>query len=225
MPQPAPSTPHCDMGIQTKICGVTTPDALAAALAGGASHIGFVFFEKSPRNITPEAAAALAETLPSHVKSVALVVDPDDVFLDHLIGQFAKINVLQFHGSETPDRLARWKDAGRECWKAIPVRTAADVRSAAAFQGAADRILYDAKPPKGADLPGGTGQRFDWTLLRGVHHPLPWILAGGLDAANVTDAHQVTGADFFDVSSGVESAPGIKDVDKIAAFLKATRNL
>lgn len=213
------------MPVRTKICGITTPDALAAAVSSGASHIGFVFFPKSPRNISIEAARALADNLPSHIKSVGLVVDPEEEFLESLISSLPKLGALQFHGEESPSRLASLRGHGREIWKALPIRTRADVAQATRYQGAADYVLYDAKPPKGAEIPGGTGLRFDWSLLQGTRHPLPWILAGGLDAHNLPEAHRVTGADFFDVSSGVESAPGIKDVDKIAAFLKAASNL
>ncbi|MFM7028826.1 MAG: phosphoribosylanthranilate isomerase [Chakrabartia sp.] len=211
--------------IQAKICGVTTPEAIAAALAGGATHLGFVFVSKSPRFIAPEKAAALIGSLPSHVKSVGLVVDQSDDQIADLLRLIPQLDALQFHGAEQPAQIARWKAPGREIWKAIPIRTAADLAPAKAYQGTADHLLYDAKPPKSTDLPGGTGQRFDWTILQGAPHPLPWLLAGGLDSTNVAEAHQVTGARFFDVSSGVESAPGIKDVDKIAAFLKATRSL
>ncbi len=213
------------MPIRSKICGITTPEALDAALSGGASHVGFVFFPKSPRNISIPDTQALLTTLPSTVKSVALVVDPKPDFIETIIKDLPDLSALQFHGDEPPSRLAALRGHGREIWKALPIRTQADLMKAADYKGAADYILYDARPPKGADVPGGTGQRFDWTLLKGVQHPLPWILAGGLDAHNLAEARQVTGADFFDVSSGVESAPGIKDVDKIAAFLKAARNL
>ena len=210
---------------RVKICGISTADALDAAVAAGASHIGFVFFEKSPRNVTLDAAAALANLLPDHVKQVALVVDPEAFFIEKIRSVLPRLGAFQFHGSEPPDQIAMWRDMGVELWKALPIRTSADLSAAKHYAGSADRVLYDAKPPKGADLPGGTGHRFDWTLLQGHRPALPWILAGGLDVHNVAEAHRVTGADFFDVSSGVESAPGIKDVDKIAAFLKATHIL
>ena len=213
------------MAVQTKICGITTPEALAAAVSGGATHIGFVFFPKSPRNISIEAAHALIEHLPNHVKPVGLVVDPEQEFLNKLLQDVPKLGAVQFHGDEPPSRLAALRGQDRDIWKAVPIRTAADVSGAGAYVGAVDYVLYDAKPPKGVEVPGGTGLRFDWTLLQNARHPLPWILAGGLDAQNIAEAHQVTGANFLDVSSGVESAPGIKDVDKIAAFLKAARNL
>ncbi|MES2289981.1 MAG: phosphoribosylanthranilate isomerase [Pseudomonadota bacterium] len=205
------------MPVHTKICGLSTPETLDAALAGGASHVGFVFFAKSPRNVTPEQAAALVARTAGRARTVGLFVDAEASFIDAARRQ-TRIDVVQLHGSETPAFAAA---LGGEVWKAIPVRTGADLAVAADYRGAVPRILYDAKPPKGADLPGGTGMRFDWKLLTGHSHPLPWILAGGLDADNVAEAVRVTGASMLDVSSGVESAPGVKDVDKIGAFLKA----
>ena len=213
------------MAVQTKICGVTTPEAVQAAVAGDATHIGLVFFAKSPRNITLENARYLTSALPSALNIVALVVDPEHIFIDEMKANLPRLNAIQFHGDEPPEFIARFKSSELEMWKAVAVRSDADVQGAERYVGAADRILYDAKPPVGSDLPGGTGLRFDWSLLQGVQHPLPWVLAGGLDAQNVAEAHRVTGANFFDVSSGVEIMPGVKDVDKISAFLKATNNL
>ncbi len=205
----------------TKICGISTPETLDAAIRHGASHVGFVFFAKSPRNLTADRAASLAARVPAHVKAVGLFVDPTADDLDRILSQ-VRLDILQLHGHETPETVARLaKTHARNVWKAIPIRTAADRDAAARYQGAADLILYDAKPPEGADLPGGNGLRFDWTLLSGHRHPLPWALSGGLDADNVAEAIRVTGAPLVDISSGVESAPGVKDVDKIAAFLKA----
>jgi phosphoribosylanthranilate isomerase len=211
------------LSIQVKICGLSTPETLDAAIQRGASHVGFVFFPKSPRNLTPDRAASLAACVPAHVKSVGLFVDPTDDDLVRILSQ-VRLDIIQLHGHETPETVARIaKTHGREVWKAIPVRTAADRDAAARYKGAANLILYDAKPPEGADLPGGNGLRFDWTLLNGHRHPLPWALSGGLDVGNVAEAIRVTGARLVDVSSGVESVSGVKDVDKIAAFLKATR--
>lgn len=202
----------------TKVCGLSTPETLDAAMKRGASHVGFVFFAKSPRNLTPDRAASLAARVPAHVKSVGLFVDPTEDDLDRILSQ-VHLDILQLHGHETPETVARLaKTHGRDVWKAIPVRTSADRDAAARFKGAADLILYDAKPPEGADLPGGNGLRFDWTLLSGHRHALPWALSGGLDPDNVAEAIRVTGAPLVDVSSGVESAPGVKDVDKIAAL-------
>ena len=207
-----------------KICGLTTADTLDAAIAGGASHVGFVFFPKSPRDIAPDAAAALIRRAPDRVTTVGVFVDPDDALIDRAVE--AGIGAIQLHGGESADRVAAIAGrTGRETWKAVPVRTRADLDLAGSYRGAATRILYDAKVPEGAAIPGGLGLRFDWTLLDGFAHPLPWALSGGLDAANVSEAIGVTGARLVDVSSGVESAPGVKDVDKIARFLQSVARL
>lgn len=202
-----------------KICGLATREAVAAAIAGGASHVGFVFFAASPRNVAPAHAAALPT--PPHVARVGVFVDPDDALLEHAVA-VGRLDAIQLHGAEPPSRAAAVaRRFGREVWKAIPVRGRADLAAADTYAGAAARILYDAKPPAGAALPGGSGLRFDWTLLAGHAQRLPWALSGGLDAANVADAVGVTRARLVDISSGVESAPGVKDVDKIGAFLQA----
>jgi len=209
------------MSIQAKICGLSTPQALDAAIKGGASHVGLVFFARSPRNVTAEQAAALAARVPDPVKTVGLFVDPSSDDLERILTQIP-LDIIQLHGEETPDTVARIAAAHRrDVWKAIPVRTAADRDTGARYAGAAALILYDAKPPAGAVLPGGNGIRFDWTLLRNHRPALPWALSGGLDPDNVAEAIRITNAPLVDVSSGVETAPGIKDVDKIAAFLKA----
>jgi phosphoribosylanthranilate isomerase len=204
------------MPVTAKICGLSTPETLAAAIAGGASHVGFVFFPPSPRNLDFSQARALAVQVPGHVGKVGVFVDPDDAVLEAAL---PSIDAVQLH-KVTPARAAAIR-ARVPVWVAIAVKTRADLNAGAAFDGAADRILYDAKTPDGAVLPGGMGLRFDWKLLEGFRHPLPWALSGGLDPANVREAAQTTGAQLLDVSSGVESAPGVKDVDKIAAFLKA----
>lgn len=209
------------MPVQVKICGLSTPETLDAAIAGGASHVGFVFFAKSPRNITPELAGALVQRLPAHVTPVALVVNETRARIQAIRVQTG-IATIQLHGDESPEFAA---SLGGNVWKALPIKTRADLAQASHYRGAVSHILYDAKPPKGADLPGGTGMRFDWALLDGFAHPLPWILAGGLDPGNVAEAIRRTGVRFVDVSSGVERTPGIKDVDKIAAFLKAASQL
>jgi phosphoribosylanthranilate isomerase len=210
--------------ITTKICGLTTADAVGAAVAGGAAWVGFVFFPKSPRDIAPEQAAALIADVPVHVGKVGVFVDPDDALVTHAVA--AGLTIIQLHGSETPERIATLKARfGVEVWKAIPVRTGADIMKGARYHGAADRLLYDAKPPTGADLPGGLGLRFDWRLLDGFAHPLPWLLSGGLDTDNLAEAVGVSGARALDISSGVERRPGVKDVDKIAAFLQAAGRL
>lgn len=201
-----------------KICGLSTPDSLAAALASGASHIGFVAFPPSPRHLDPSALVGLAAQVPRHVARVGVFVDPDDRLLDEVATQ---LDALQLHATR-PERVAAIRARyRRETWAAVPVKLRADLDAARRYLGAADRILYDAKTPEGAALPGGMGLRFDWTLLAGFRHPLPWALSGGLDAENVGDAIRTTGATLVDVSSGVEDSPGVKSAGKIAAFLRA----
>jgi len=210
------------MPTTAKICGLSTPDTVAAAIAGGASHVGFVFFAKSPRDIVPERAGSF-ET-PGGVGRIGVFVDPEEALLAHAIAS-ARLTGVQLHGDETPERAAAiGARYGVEIWKAIPVRTRADLAVARGYRGAVARILYDAKTPKGT-LPGGMGLRFDWKLLEDFVHPLPWALSGGLDVANLGEAVATTRAHLVDVSSGVERAPGVKDVDKIAAFLQATAQL
>ncbi|KQR84039.1 phosphoribosylanthranilate isomerase [Sphingomonas sp. Leaf343] len=206
-----------------KICGLTTAATLDAAIGGGASHVGFVFFAPSPRNLTFDAAPALSARVPGHVSKVGVFVDPDDDLLEQAVA-VTGLDALQLH-KVLPARAAAIRERfGLETWAAVAVKARGDLDAARTFAGAADRILYDAKTPPGAALPGGMGLRFDWSLLDGFAHPLPWALSGGLDPANVAEAIARTGAPLVDVSSGVESAPGVKDVDKIAAFLKAARS-
>jgi phosphoribosylanthranilate isomerase len=208
------------MPVQVKICGLSTPETIDAAIAGGASHIGFVFFPPSPRSITFDRARELAERIPGYVQKVGVFVEPCNALLEQAIDA-GRLDIIQVHKTP-PNRLAAIAShVSRPCWAAIPVKTRTDLDAAPSHRGAAVRILYDAKLPDSADLPGGMGMRFDWTLLSGFTHPLPWGLAGGLTPDNLAEAARVTGATLLDVSSGVESAPGIKDVDKIAAFLKA----
>lgn len=203
------------MPVTAKICGLSTPETLDAAIKSGASHVGFVFFPPSPRHLSFDRARQLIARVPAHVGKVGVFVDPDE---DLLAGAMAcGLDILQLHKT----RPARVAEMRLPVWAAVAVKTRADLNAARDFQGAAERILYDAKTPDGAALPGGMGLRFDWTLLEGFRHPLPWSLSGGLDPRNVTEAVRVTGAELVDVSSGVESAPGVKSVDKIAAFLKA----
>ncbi len=207
-------------GTLVKICGISTPDTLAAAVSAGASHVGFVHFAKSPRHLALADAAALRRQLPAHVKAVLLLVNADPATLAEAVRTVAP-DVVQFHGSETPESLARFRaETGREAWRAMAVRDAECLAAVAAFRGAADRVLLDA--PASA-LPGGNGTAFDWSLLAGWQAPLPWGLAGGLTPANVAEAIRLTGAPLVDTSSGVERSPGIKDVDKITAFCKAAR--
>ncbi len=209
--------------VAAKICGLSTPETLDAAVAGGARHVGLVFFATSPRNLSPEQAGALAARAPDHVGRVGVFVDADDALIAQAVAQ-AGLTAIQLHGAETPERAAVLRRRHRiEVWKAIPIRTRADLPTPV-WRGAADRLLYDARTPPGT-LPGGMGLRFDWTLLDGFAHPLPWLLSGGLDPGNVADAVRATGAAAVDVSSGVESAPGVKDVDRINRFCQAIGRL
>lgn len=207
-------------GTLVKICGISTPETLAAAIGSGASHVGFVHFAKSPRHLSLTDAAQLRRQVPAHVKAVLLLVNPTAQVLAEAISTVAP-DVVQFHGSETPDALARFRtETGIEAWRAIAVKDASDLAKAEQFRGAADRVLLDAPA---SSLPGGNGTAFDWSLLAEWEAPLAWGLAGGLTPANVAEAIRLTRAPLVDTSSGVERAPGIKDVDRIAAFCKAAR--
>ena len=207
-------------GALVKICGLSTPETLKAAVQAGADYVGLVHFDKSPRHLSLVEAARLRELVPPQVKTVLLVVNPLPDTLTEALRE-VRPDVVQFHGSETPEALARFRAAtGIAAWRALGVRDAATLADAARFHGAADRLLFGA-PASG--LPGGNGTRFDWDLLKAYKAPTPWGLAGGLTPANVADAIRLTGAPLVDTSSGVESAPGIKNVDRIAAFCKAAR--
>ncbi|MFT3966331.1 MAG: phosphoribosylanthranilate isomerase [Sphingobium sp.] len=207
--------------LDIKICGLSTAETLEAALRHGATHIGFMHVRKSPRYLDLPALAGLAGRTPGHIGRVGVLVDPEDALVEALAATNA-LSTLQLHGKETPERAAALaRRTGLEVWKVISVKRAEDIASAAAYTGAVDRILFDAKTPDNAALEGGMGLRFDWSLLAGYRGSLPWGLAGGLDPDNVAAAVAQTGAPLVDVSSGVESAPGVKDVDKIAAFCKA----
>ncbi|WP_420403348.1 phosphoribosylanthranilate isomerase [Nisaea sp.] len=205
-----------------KICGLKTPATVAATAAAGATHLGFNFFAPSPRSVTPEEARELVRHVPDGVKIVALVVDADDALLA-AIWQNLHPDIFQLHGRETPDRVREIKARyGVAVMKAVRVADAADARDAEAYDGAADMILFDAKPPKELDkLPGGNGLLFDWTALKAYRGGTPWMLAGGLDAENVAEAIRVTGAGAVDTASGAEDAPGVKNPEKIAQFVAA----
>lgn len=211
--------------VSAKICGLSSAETVGAAVRLGASHVGFVFFPKSPRNVTAEQAASLTPIVPPQIGKVGVFVDADDALIDHAI-LVGGIDTLQLHGSESPERVAglRARHPKIGLWKAVPVRTRADLQAARSHATIADLILYDAKTPTGT-LPGGMGLRFDWTLLDGFAHPQRWALSGGIDAGNVERAAAITGARLIDISSGVESAPGIKDVDKMATFLQRIASL
>ena len=205
-----------------KICGLSTPQTLDAALAHGATHVGFVFFPPSPRAVDFDRAAELAARTPAHIRRVGVFVNPCDALLERAIAA-AGLDVLQLTDTAANRVAAIRTRQGKEVWGVVAVKERRDLDAAQGFRDAADRILYDAKTPPGSALPGGMGLRFDWSLLEGFKHPMPWALSGGLDPTNVAEAIRRTGAPLVDVSSGVESAPGVKDVDKIAAFLKAAR--
>lgn len=208
------------MRTTAKICGLSTLATIDAAVGGGASHVGFVFFPASPRDVAIDRVTALAERVPTHVGRVGVFVDPDDSLIERAVRN-GRLTAIQLHRT-SPARVAALRlVAGVQAWAAVAVKSRTDLDIARGFVGAADRILYDAKTPDGAALPGGMGVRFDWSVLDGFRHPLPWALSGGLDAGNVAEAIRRTGAPLVDVSSGVETGPGIKDVAKIAAFLKA----
>lgn len=209
--------------VRVKICGLSTQSTVEAAVAGLARYVGFVFFPKSPRNIRPDAAAHLAAYVPAGVAKVALVVDASDDELERVLTR-VPLDMLQLHGRETPGRVRQIKERwGLPVMKAVGVATADDLPALDIYAKVADQLLVDAKPTPGAVLPGGNGLAFDWELIAGRRWTVPWMLAGGLTPQNVTEAIRRTGATQVDVSSGVESAPGVKDVQKIAAFLEAAR--
>jgi len=209
--------------VEIKICGLTDEETVEAAIEAGADYLGLVFFPKSPRAVTPERAAELVSWLPEPVCRVGLLVDPDDATLEAILSH-VRLDLIQLHGHESPERVEAIRlDYGLPVMKAIPVAEAADLVAAEAYLGAADRLLFDARPPRGATLPGGNATAFDWTLLAGRPWPLPWMLAGGLTPATVAEAIRISGAKAVDVSSGVETAPGQKDPDLIRAFIAAAR--
>ncbi len=211
------------MSTLTKICGITTPEALEAAIAGGADYIGLVFFPKSPRHLDIGRAKTLADLARDRVKIVALTVDADDATLQE-IAEVVSPDAFQLHGNETPERAAeiKWK-FGRVVIKAIPVATSEDVKKADDYSDAADLILFDAKTSPDAKLPGGNGRTFDWTVLDGIADTMPFMLSGGLDPDNVAKAIALTHPFAVDVSSGVEMSPGIKDPERIRRFLQSAK--
>jgi len=212
------------MSLLVKICGLRTPDHLDAALGAGADLVGFVFFPPSPRNLPVATARALGERVKGRAGKVALTVDADDALFEAIMGALSP-DMLQLHGRETPERVAALKTKfGLPVMKAIPVETKADLAGVASYANVADRLLFDARAPRDATRPGGLGQSFDWRLLEGLDRNVPFMLSGGLDAENVADALKITRAPGVDVSSGVERAPGEKDVDKIRAFVRAARD-
>lgn len=206
-----------------KTCGLSTVETVDVALGAGADMIGLVFFPKSPRHVSFELASKLAARIKGRAELVALTVDADDALLGQIIAAIDP-DWLQLHGQETPERVKEIREKfGRRVMKAIGVREAADIAKASAYEPVCDRILFDSKPPKSADVPGGTGKSFDWHLLENLDLTKPFMLSGGLDAENVAEALEITHAPALDVSSGIEAERGIKDPALIAAFISAAR--
>jgi len=204
--------------VRVKICGLSTPADIAAVAAAGVAYVGFVFFPKSPRHVSLDTARDLAARVPASICKVALTVNADDATLDAITDRVA-IDMLQLHGQESPDRVLEVKTRyGLPVMKALGVATAEDLPALDVYGRVADQVLVDAKPAPGADRPGGNGVTFDWRLIAGRRWPVPWMLSGGLTPDNVAEAVRLTGARQVDLSSGVESAPGVKDPAKIAAF-------
>lgn len=211
--------------VAVKICGLTQPNDVHAVAQAGAVYCGFVFFPKSPRNVSFQQAAAMAVEAPIGLAKVALTVNADDAFLDALTAA-VPLDMLQLHGNETPERVTQVKVRyGLPVMKVVGVADATDLPALDVYMKVADQILVDAKPPKDADLPGGNGLTFDWRLIAGRRWTVPWMLAGGLTAENVAEAITMTGARQIDLSSGVESAPGVKDAVMIDGFMAAVKGM
>jgi len=211
------------MSVIVKICGLSTPEALDVALEAGADMVGFVFFAPSPRHVTFERAHALGSRVLERAQKVALTVDADDALLDTVV-EALQPDMLQLHGTESPARLeAVRRMFGLPVMKALPIAAKSDLDAIPRYAGIADRLLFDARAPREATRPGGLGTPFDWHLLENLDPGVPFMLSGGLDAANVGEALRITRAPGVDVSSGVERAPGEKDPDKIRAFVRAAR--
>ena len=215
------------MTVTAKICGINDPEAMRAAITGRASHVGLVFYPPSPRAVNPGEAMALSAVVPERVQKVGLFVDPEDDQIDKTLF-VVKLDMLQLHGDETPDRVRDLKArTGKKVMKVIKVSEPEDLVRAEAYVRIADALMFDAKPPKGMKdaLPGGNAVSFDWRILSGRKWPLPWMLAGGLTKDNVATAVELSGARIVDTSSGVEDVPGHKNVDKIAEFLRAVAGI
>jgi len=211
------------MRLDIKICGLKTEEAVDRAVALGASHIGFIFFPKSPRNIEPSDAGRLAARIRGRAKVVAVTVDADSDLLDEIVHEVSP-DILQLHGKESPERLLTVKAVyGLPVMKAFSVREADDLKRVDPYIGIADRFLFDAKPPAGSELPGGNGVSFDWKLMHLLDGSVDYMLSGGLNKDNIAEAIRLTGAPGIDVSSGVESAPGVKDPGLMEAFFEAAR--
>ncbi len=213
------------MPVDVKICGLGSPDAVAAAVEGGASYLGFVFFDASPRALTPATAAPLMAEIPDGIIRVGVVVDPSDEAIAGIVAGI-RLDMLQLHGQESPQRSAEIRQrSGLGVIKAIAVSSEQDIDYARSFEDIADILMFDAKPPKGAERPGGHALAFDWQLIQGRLWNRPWILAGGLNAANIGEAVRISGAATVDVSSGVEDSPGVKNPDMVRKFIRLAKEL
>ncbi len=216
------------MALEVKICGINSFAAARAAADGGADLVGLVFYPPSPRHMTMAEAAEIAAAIPEeHISKVGVLVDPEDRMIEDILAH-VDLDMLQLHGNESPERVAEVSARyGLPVMKAVKLAVEADLRAAHAFAAVADRLLFDAKPPDGlkGKLPGGNALAFDWTLLKGREWPVPWMLSGGLNAGNLAEAVQTSGARAVDVSSGVEDRPGHKDPARIKAFLAAAAKL
>jgi len=211
------------MAVLAKICGLNTPEAVAAALDGGAGYLGFVFYPPSPRAVTPAQAAELAQPIPPGIAKVGLFVDANDETIARAIA-IADLDMIQLHGKETAKRVAAVRGKFfKTVIKAVKVSTKKDLTAAKPFEEIADWLMFDAKVERRGALPGGNGIAFDWSILKGAKLDCPWILSGGLNPGNVIEAVAATGAIAVDVSSGVEDSPGVKNPDKIRAFLEAAK--
>ena len=212
------------MSLLIKICGLSTPETLDVALDAGADMVGFVFFPPSPRHVSFETARALASRVKGQARKVANTVDADDALVASIIEALGP-DILQLHGHETPQRVAAVRGSfGLPVMKALPIEARSDLLPIDTYTSVADRLLFDARPPREATRPGGLGKPFDWHLLENLNLPIPYLLSGGLHADNVAEALRITRAPGVDVSSGVESAPGVKDPEKIRAFIRAARS-
>lgn len=211
-------------GVAIKFCGLSRLQDVEAAAEAGARYVGFVFFHKSPRNVSVAQARELALEVPAGIAKVALTVNADDATLDEIVGH-VPLDMLQLHGSESPERVAEIRARyGLPVMKAIGVAEAADLAAIDLYAGVADQLLIDTKKPKDADRPGGNGLTFDWSLLASRKYwTVPWMLAGGLTQDNVAEAVRITGARQVDLSSAIESAPGVKDAGRMAAFAAALK--
>jgi len=219
-PAPGGPRPGGTSPVRVKICGLTSAAGVGAAAEAGAAYAGFVFFPPSPRSLTPAEARPLLATVPEGICRVALTVDAEDMLIEEVAA--LHVDMLQLHGAEPPERVAALRRrTGLRVMKAIGVRGAEDLIEIPRYVDVADQLLIDAKPPVGANRPGGNALAFDWRLIAGRDWPLPWMLAGGLAPGNVAEAVRLTGATQLDVSSGVETAPGVKDPERIRAFIAA----